>query len=740
MTTETRRQLDTLFRVGALGRLGDAELLELFLGRREAAEAAFAALVERHGPTVLRACRRVLSDPNDAQDAFQATFLALVRRADSVRQRDSVGSWLFGVALRVARRARVDAARRRAREWERAAREGRVSWCPEQGADEGFPGLLEEIERLPEAFRRPVVLHHLEGLSVEEAARRLGCPRGTILSRLARARRRLRRQLTRRGLAPAVLLGAGPDPARWALSRSLVDATVAAGMSLARARAGGVIAPGLARLPAARGAAAALFGVLLGVAALVGLRTSAGGPPAPAPGGRLVRPSLAGHLGPAFERPEIVAIDLPVGTPSSQPSFALQPDGKFLVVSVVRMPGGKSFEYILARYHPDGAHDATFGEGGHARAGFDPEGLLCESARLRIAVQPDGKILLAAPARVPGESSQAGVGVQRFRPDGATDPSFGADGIAVLQVGHPARDRGRVGSHEILSGLALQPDGKILLGGTVYSEVGEVFLARLRPDGALDEGFGDGGWVTTVAPRRGMGPQARLEAWDLALGPGGRIALAGTYRELRPTADDLALLVYDSSGRRDPGLGDGGRVAFDLGAQWDRGSFSRDAAHAVAFAPDGGLLVAGSTTAGAPRDIEKLALARFDRAGRLDPHFGDGGVAILGLQGRARALALQPDGRILVGGHAVPVSDLKALGQPYDPDEGALVLTRLRADGTPDPGFGVAGRIRVHRSQHDEVEGLALKPDGTVLAVGSSTMISSNGGRTTFFLLRHRRR
>src|SRR5262249_38930205 len=169
-----------------MGGLDDDRLLELFLSREDDAEAAFSVLVERHGPMVLRICQRVLRDPNDANDAFQTTFLVLVRRAHMLRKRASVGSWLFGVAMRVARRARADAMKRLAHEREAAGRATARSEEASNGLPADCPELFEEIDRLPEVYRQPVVLCYLGGLTAEEAARRLGCPRGTILSRLSR--------------------------------------------------------------------------------------------------------------------------------------------------------------------------------------------------------------------------------------------------------------------------------------------------------------------------------------------------------------------------------------------------------------------------------------------------------------------------------------------------------------------------------------------------------------------------
>ena len=179
------------------GNLSDAQLLDGFLARSgEAAEAAFEALVARHGPMVLDVCSNVLRDSHDAQDAFQATFLVLASRAGSIRRRDALAGWLLGVARRVALRSRTDLARRRAYE----GRAAEMKTDLQQDRAESWPELHEEIGRLPERYREPVVLCYLEGLSTDAAALRLGCPEGTVLSRLSRARERLQGRLTRRGL------------------------------------------------------------------------------------------------------------------------------------------------------------------------------------------------------------------------------------------------------------------------------------------------------------------------------------------------------------------------------------------------------------------------------------------------------------------------------------------------------------------------------------------------------------
>jgi RNA polymerase sigma factor (sigma-70 family) len=209
------RHLRTLFESGSFAGLTDGELIDRFLDRdRPAADAAFSALVDRHGPMVHRVCRGVLGRPNeaDADDAFQATFLVLARRAGSLRGRDSIAPWLFGVAGRVARKARVSASRRAKHErFAASARfEPAASTSPDPDRRDDWAALYEEIGRLPATFRAPIVLCALEGRSAAEAASVLGVAEGTIHSRLSRARDRLRHRLDRRGITPTLGLGLVP--------------------------------------------------------------------------------------------------------------------------------------------------------------------------------------------------------------------------------------------------------------------------------------------------------------------------------------------------------------------------------------------------------------------------------------------------------------------------------------------------------------------------------------------------
>jgi RNA polymerase sigma factor (sigma-70 family) len=218
----------------------DRQLLEHFRRRRD--EAAFEALVGRHGPMVLGVCRRVLGNEADAEDAFQATFLVLARKAGSVARPELLAGWLFGVACRVARKARAQLARRRRLE----AEGGLAPMLPQdplqEAAMEELRSLLdEELRRLPMKYQAPLVLCYLEGLTNEEAAQQLGWPTGSMSYRLARGREMLRERLRRRNRSvPPVLMSSllAGGPAKAALSPNLLQGTVQAAVAEAAGKIG----------------------------------------------------------------------------------------------------------------------------------------------------------------------------------------------------------------------------------------------------------------------------------------------------------------------------------------------------------------------------------------------------------------------------------------------------------------------------------------------------------------------
>src|SRR5262245_30969753 len=199
--SQLRAALGCLHRVANpdSGRLGDAQLLDRWRDQRD--PAALEVLVWRHGAMVWNVCRRVLGREQDVEDAFQATFLTFLRKADSIGQGRFLGSWLYKVAYRTALVARTVSARDTGYQ---ELDDDLPAAAPEaDGWDEVGPALDEEVNRLPEKYRRPFVLCYLEGKTTDEAAEDLSCPRGTVGTRLAWARQRLRARLTRRGLVPS---------------------------------------------------------------------------------------------------------------------------------------------------------------------------------------------------------------------------------------------------------------------------------------------------------------------------------------------------------------------------------------------------------------------------------------------------------------------------------------------------------------------------------------------------------
>ena len=246
------RHIESLLEGDSVAGLSDRQLLERFSAHRDAVgEAAFAALVTRHGPMVLDICRQIVGDGHLAEDAVQAVFLVLARKAHAIRNPDLLSNWLHGVALRTARNARIRLARQRKNdEAAGAMRPGSSSSTSaetmvqpaEQAAldHDDVEALHDEIARLPGSFRLPVLLCYFEGLTLDEAAQRLQWPPGTLRSRLARARDKLQRALTRRGV---MLSGGGlamflsPKSASARISSLLCDTTAKAAIQFTAGRA-----------------------------------------------------------------------------------------------------------------------------------------------------------------------------------------------------------------------------------------------------------------------------------------------------------------------------------------------------------------------------------------------------------------------------------------------------------------------------------------------------------------------
>jgi RNA polymerase sigma factor (sigma-70 family) len=253
MNASTIKLLETLFESGTVSGAPDWLLLEQFVAAGDAF--AFEAIVARHGPMVFDVCGRVLREQSDVEDAFQATFLILVRKAATLCHRDRLGSWLYGVANRVARRARAQRIRHRFRETLADAGTWYTDSCAEAEHRELLAILDEELSRLAEKHRAAIVLCDLEGLTYEAAARNLNCPLGTLKTRLTVGRKRLRERLIRPGITPAaaaIALSLAVDSASASVPTKLSAATVAAALRsiVACASAGGAAATSVSALTA----------------------------------------------------------------------------------------------------------------------------------------------------------------------------------------------------------------------------------------------------------------------------------------------------------------------------------------------------------------------------------------------------------------------------------------------------------------------------------------------------------
>jgi RNA polymerase sigma factor (sigma-70 family) len=324
------------------GERTDAQLLEAFISRHD--EAAFTALVRRHGPMVLGVCKRVLQNVHDAEDAFQATFLILARRADTIGNPAALPGWLHEVARRTAARARTTKATRRMHE-RRVPDMPKTDFIADVAWRDLQPILDEEVGRLPEQCRVPFVLCYLEGYTYEKAAAKLRCLPGTISRRLARARELLRRRLTQRGLAlPAGVLAAAlsQNTAPAAMATPLAASTVKVALaSAAGTAAAGVVSAKVAALVDGGLRAMALtttrfFTVLLLAVSLLAVS-----------GGGLAYTVLAnqpGDTGPAAKKPDAAARVIPADAAKAEQMIVMGS-----VVDAAGKPVPQAHVALLAR-------------------------------------------------------------------------------------------------------------------------------------------------------------------------------------------------------------------------------------------------------------------------------------------------------------------------------------------------------------------------------------------------------
>jgi RNA polymerase sigma factor (sigma-70 family) len=736
-------------------RLSDGELLERFTTQHD--EAAFEVLVQRHGPLVLRVCRRVLHDAYDAEDAFQATFLVLARKAASIRSHTSVAGWLYGVAYHLAVRARARAAKRRLHE-RRAGSMRKVDSDTRPVGRELEAVLDEELGRLPEKYRTPLVLCYLEGKTNEQAACELGCPAGSMSSRLARARELLRDRLTGRGVALsaaglACLLGS--DVVSAGVPASLVKTTTQAALLFAAGKSGAAGAVSAGAVALAEGVVNAMITCNLKlltalVLTLILLGTGAGvliqqkglaQAPAYKVDAQAATP-MDDQPGPGKDkaRGDLYGDPLPPQALARMGSLRWRHDGVFFV-----------------SFLPDGKSLLTAGSNGTVRI-WDEKG---QEVR-RFGKPPE-------PAKNPGmagvlEFTERGfvrVGSPALPGGGYTGAALSADGktLALMSLGAsavlwdvatgtakaPCKAQQPVPPFFVPRFLAFSPDGKNLLvqGGDQLVRVYETATGKE---------------VRQIGPKQGVGmlpkrPPNLLPGSGVALSPDGKTLIMWARHMVNQQVASTLTIFETASGkelRQLPGPDNGfmGNMAVSEGGKslvwwkfdgtirfWDleKGVETRQLAEpnrgnflaCLRFSPDGKTLAAQGGRAVQLWDV---------KAGKEVRQFGDqppqdNGFAarrILDAGGRASTVAFSRDGKKLVA--AFEGSTLRqwdvATGketQPARGHRGAVLSALLSEDGKTVTTLGADSTVR----QWEAATGKELFK--LQLPVGSSAALSANG-------------
>lgn len=462
----------------------------------------------------------------------------------------------------------------------------------------------------------------------------------------------------------------------------------------------------------------------------------------------------SGHLDSSFGTDGVVTTDF-AGRDDLAQAIALLPDDRIVVGGTARVVVGSQvpIHFAFARYTADGSLDPSFSGDGKAQVRYSASSGDPYTAQLSgLVIQPSGRIVAAVTVDSESLSFQS-MALVGLTPGGTLDNTFGTGGFALraesgresatalamkpdggLVVTGNVCTQGYCGQYTVYAirtiaftadgqrdlsfnaplvsaggtdnffarSVAIQPDGRVVVAGSRSPQEydhSEVVLVRYQPTGGLDVSFGTNGVVTTAAE----GPATHAQASALVVLSDGRLVAAGSEASSPDDLDRIALVGYQAGGVLDPGFGEGGRVRTVVRVS------GLDEAKALAVQPDGRLVVAGAAQTGA--STWGIVVARVESNGQLDASFGVGGVVHLDTpygpgDHRARAVAVQPDGGIVVAGY-VSVQGVRR-----------FALARLTADGQLDPAFGVGGLSVDSQGSSGSAADVALLPDGRILAAG----------------------
>jgi RNA polymerase sigma factor (sigma-70 family) len=755
----------------------DRELLQRFVSQQE--EAAFATLVQRLGPLVLGVCRRVLRHEQDAEDAFQATFLVLARKADSIRRQESLAGWLARVACHIALRAQARAGRRRAHEREAADMPQRdhrtdVAW------HELREVLDKELQRLPVNYRTPLVLCCLEGRTRDEAAQEIGCSVDTVKGRLERGRELLRSRLARRGLSLSAVLvvpALAAQATSAAVPAALAAATVKGALRFRATRAAGAVAGSVAALAneALRSPflntlkmgvllAVALGALALGASLIVHPEQAAGQlqakpPDQPRAQARDAQTPASGTLTDVYGDPLPAGALARLGTVRLRHgeriySVAFSPKHKMLATASVDqtiglwdVATGKEIHRIkdtgypsAVAFAPDGKTLAWGCHSGVLRlwdvvTGTDLGPLGKAGAAVdAIAFSPDGTLVAAVGRENAIRLWELATGKERslvgpghacavaFSPDGKYLASGTQDGAVTLWEMATGNEVAQFVTQGLVGGMAFSPDSKCLAAGSADKTIHLWDVATGKAVGQLQ---GHGTWVRGVAftpdgknlVSSGSYDDSTVRVWERA-----------TLKELRTfqcEAGDCEAFALSGDGKTVAVAGSTNLVRlWDVatGKDLHRPEGHLDALVSLAYSPDGKTLV---SLASSDR-VRVWETASGKQIGALGWKVTQGKALSLSADGKTVATADLFTNTIRIGATATGKQLRTLTGCPKDPvwsvafsPDGKLLATGGVAGAVHLWDSGTGEEVRQLRPPHAGfATSVAFAPDGQTLAAG----------------------